>query len=172
MGRTAKILSWSACIFVALIVVAGAAGYVFLTANDFRSRVESSASAYSGRKTHIAKVTINWGATAHVHLASVEVANADWGKAEHMLKAEEIDFDIRLWPLLKGDIVLPSLVLRKPEVAVEVGDKEQLNWSLGETPVTTGLAKAAAPKERTRCRCSGISRSPTAFLPTMTPSAS
>ena len=143
MGRTAKILSWSAGIFVALIVVAVAGGYLFLTSDDFRSRVESSASAYSGRKTHIAKITIDWGSTAHVHMDGVEVANADWGKAEHMLKAEQVDFDIRLWPLLKGDIVLLSLVLRKPEVAVEVGDKEQSNWSLGESPVTTGLAKAA-----------------------------
>jgi uncharacterized protein involved in outer membrane biogenesis len=151
MGRTARILTWSAGIFVSLIVLAVGAGYLFLTSDDFRSRVESSASAYSGRKTHIAKIkiTIDWGSTAHVHLDGVEVANADWGKADHMLKAEQVDFDIRLWPLLKGDIVLPSLVLRKPEVAVEVGDKEQLNWSLGESPVTTGLAKAAAPKERT-----------------------
>ena len=33
-----------------------------------------------------------------------------------MFKADEIDFDIRLWPLIKGDIVLPSLVLHKPHV--------------------------------------------------------
>jgi AsmA family protein len=108
MGRTAKILSWSAGIFVTLIVVAVAAGYLFLTSDDFRSRVESSASAYSGRKTHIAKIVIDWGSTAHVHLDGVEVANAAWAKAEHMLKADQVDFDIRLWPLVKGDIVLPS----------------------------------------------------------------
>ncbi|MEA2806181.1 MAG: AsmA family protein, partial [Rhodospirillaceae bacterium] len=149
MGRTAKILSWSAGIFVALIVLAVGAGYLFLTSDDFRSHVESQASAFSGRKTKIAKISIDWGSTPHVRLIGVDVANADWAKEDHMLKAEQVDFDIRLWPLLKGDIVLPSLVLRKPEVTVEVGDKEQLNWSLGESPVTTGLAKAAAPKERT-----------------------
>src|SRR5208282_1402857 len=77
------------------------------------------------------------------------VANADWAKADHMLKAERVDFDIKLWPLLKGDFVLPSLVLRKPEVSVEVGDKEQLNWSLGESPVVAGAAQAVAPKQRT-----------------------
>ena len=80
MGRTARILSWSAGIFVALIVVAVGAGYLFLTSDDFRSRVESSASAYSGRKTHIAKITIDWGSTAHVHLDGVEVANAAVGQ--------------------------------------------------------------------------------------------
>ena len=140
-----------------VIVIAAGAGYLFLTSDDFRSRVESSASAYSGRKTHIAKITIDWGSTAHVHLDGVEVANAQWGRAEHMLKAEQVDFDIRLWPLFKGDIVLPSLVLRKPEVAVEVGDKEQLNWSFGESPVTTGLAKGRRPRNGLRCRWSAIS---------------
>lgn len=28
-----------------------------------------------------------------------------------MLKAERVDFEIRPWALLKGDLVLPSLVL-------------------------------------------------------------
>ena len=85
-----------------IVVVVGAA-YLFVTSDDFRSRVESGASAYSGRKTHIARISIDWGSTAHVHLDGVEVANADWGKADHMLKVERVDFDIRLWPLLKGD---------------------------------------------------------------------
>src|SRR5258707_2930840 len=149
MGRTARILTWSAAILVGLFVVTVGAAYLFVTSDDFRSRVESGASAYSGRKTHIARISIDWGSTAHVHLDGVEVANAEWGKADHMLKADQVDFDIRLWPLLKGDIVLPSLVLHKPEVAVEVGDKEQLNWSLWESPLTVGAAKAVAPKERT-----------------------
>lgn len=70
------------------------------------------------------------------------------GQAPYMLKVEQVDFDIRLWPLLGGNLVLPRLVLRKPEVQVEVGDKEQLNWSMGETPVATGAAKALEPDNR------------------------
>jgi uncharacterized protein involved in outer membrane biogenesis len=146
--RIAQIAAGVLGFVVVLIGAAAAGGYYFLTSADFRSRVESEASAYSGRKTKIEKISIGWGATAHVHLAGVNIANADWGKAEHMFKADEIDFDIRLWPLLKGDIVLSSLVLRKPDVAVEVGDKEQLNWSFGESPVTTEVGKAVTPTRR------------------------
>ena len=81
------------------------------------------------------------------------MANADWAKEDHMLKAEQVDFDIRLWPLLKGEFVLPSLVLRKPEVMVEVGDKEQLNWSLwrkpgDDRPRQGGGAQGARPRRR------------------------
>src|SRR5687768_11242937 len=60
------------------------------------------------------------------------LANAEWAKEPHMLKAEQVDFEIRLWPLLKGDLVLPSLGLRKPEIIIEKGDKDRLNWELGE----------------------------------------
>ena len=146
--RIAKIAAGVLGFVVVLIGAAAAGGYYFLTSADFRSRVESEASAYSGRKTKIEKISIDWGAISHVHLAGVNIANADWGKSPHMFKADEIDFDIRLWPLLKGDIVLPSLVLNKPDVAVEVGDKEQLNWSFGESPITSEVGKAITPTQR------------------------
>jgi AsmA family protein len=148
MTRTAKILCWSAGIFLGLVGATVAGGYFFLTSADFRSLVESRASSFTGRKTHVARISIDWGSTAHVHLAGLQIANADWAKESHMLKAEEADFDIRLWPLLKGDFVLPRLVLRKPEVVVEAGPQEQINWSLGESPVATAAAKAVAPKQR------------------------
>ncbi len=148
ISRIAKALSWSAGILGLLVVGGIAGGYLFLTSDSFRSHVESQASALSGRKTKIAKVSIDWGAVTHVHLSGVEVANAEWAQVDHMLKADEVDLDIRLWPLLGGNIVLPSLVLRKPEVTIESGDKDQLNWSWGESPLTTGAAKAVAPNDR------------------------
>ena len=146
--RIARILGWSAGIFLGLIVVAAGAVYFFATSDYLRGQVEGRASDFTGRKTRIANISIDWGSTSNVRLEGVEVANADWGKAPHMLKVEQVDFDIRLWPLLRGDLVLPRLVLRKPEVQVEVGDKEQLNWSMGEAPVTTGAAKAIEPDNR------------------------
>jgi uncharacterized protein involved in outer membrane biogenesis len=146
--RIAKIAGWTFGVVVVLIGAGVAGGYYFLTSPEFRSKVESQASAFSGRKTKIAKISIDWGTTAHVHLSGVEIANADWAKEPTMLKADEVDFTLRLWPLLKGDIVLPSLQLNKPEVVVEKGDKDQLNWSVGESPVTTGAAKVIEPSNR------------------------
>jgi uncharacterized protein involved in outer membrane biogenesis len=140
--RMGKIAGWSAGILAGLVVVAIGALYLFVTSESFRGEVESQASGYTGRKTRIAKISIDWGLTSAVRLDGVEIANTPWGKAPSMLKVEQVDFDIRLWPLIKGDLVLPSLVLRKPEVEIEVGDKEQLNWSLGEAPVAASAVKA------------------------------
>ena len=148
MKRFAKILGWTLGVLVVLVGVAIGGGYLYLTSTDFRSIVESEASSFSGRKTKIEKVSIDWSTVPHVHLSGVQVANADWAKTDSMLKADEVDFTIRLWPLLKGDIVLPRLTLQKPEVIVEKGGPhDELNWSFGESPGGTA-AEAVKPKNR------------------------
>jgi uncharacterized protein involved in outer membrane biogenesis len=148
MARTAKIIGWSAGLIVLLIIVVAGAIYLFATSAWVRGQVESRASAYSGRKTTIEQIKVDWGATAHVHLNNVQIANSEWGKAKHMLKAEEVDFDIRVWSLLSGDFVLPHLTLRRPEIYLERNEKEQTNWDFEQSPVTVSAAKAVAPKER------------------------
>lgn len=148
MRRAAKILGWTAGILLGLLVIAAATVYFVATSDYLRGQLEARASDFTGRKTQIAKVAVDWGWTSNVKLEGVEVANAKWGKAPYMLKVDQVDFDIRLWPLLGGNLVLPRLVLRKPEVQVEVGDKEQLNWSMSETPVVTGTAKVLEPEDR------------------------
>ena len=148
MKRAAKILGWTAGIVLGLLVIAAGAVYFIATSDYLRGQLEGRASDFTGRKIKIAKVDIGWGWTSNVKLEGVEVANAKWGKAPYMLKVDQVDFDIRLWPLVGGNLVLPRLVLRKPEVQVEVGDKEQLNWSMSETPVVTGAAKALEPDNR------------------------
>jgi hypothetical protein len=148
MKRFAKILGWTFGVLIVLVGVAVTGGYYYLTSTDFRSIVESQASSFSGRKTKIEKVTVDWSTVPHVHLAGVQVANADWAKTDHMLKADEVDFTLRLWPLLKGDIVLPRLTLRKPEVVVEKGGpNDDLNWSMWES-AGGAAAEAVKPKDR------------------------
>ena len=126
---------------MALVGIAIGGVYFYVTSDDFRGRIESHASALAGRKTTIADISVDWGLTSHVHLSGVQFANAEWAKEPHMLKAELVDFEIRLWPLLTGDLVLPSLVLRKPEIVIEKGDNDRLNWELGEAPAAAAAAK-------------------------------
>lgn len=148
MKRAAKILGWTAGIFIGLLLIAAGTIHFVATSDYLRGQIEGRASDLTGRKTKIAKVAVQWGWTSNVKLEGIEVANAQWGKAPYMLKVDQVDVDIRLWPLLGGNLVLPRLVLRKPEVQIETGDEEQLNWSMGETPLVTGAAKALEPDNR------------------------
>jgi uncharacterized protein involved in outer membrane biogenesis len=148
MQRAAKILGWSFGILLLVIAIAAGGIYILTTSDYVRGLAEGQASTLSGRKTKIARISVDWGATAHVHMGDVEVANPDWAKSDHMLKIDQVDFEIRLWPLLGGNFVLPRLTLRKPEISVETSDKDQSNWSFEESPVANVAAKAAAPKQR------------------------
>jgi uncharacterized protein involved in outer membrane biogenesis len=148
MRRALKIVAWVAGIFVGLVVIAGGALYAYVSSEHFRTRVAQYLGDYSGRKTTIADIQIRWGSTAQVRMSGVEIGNVAWGKAPHMLKAEAVDLDIRLWPLLRGDVVLPRLVLRKPDVQVEFNDKELSNWSFQESPVVATAGEAVKPESR------------------------
>ena len=148
MKRAVKILGWTAGIFIGLALIAAGTIYFVATSDYLRGQLEGRASEMTGRKTQIARVAVEWGWTSNLKLEGIEIANAQWGKAPYMLKVDQVDVDIRLWPLLGGNLVLPRVVLRKPEVQIETGDKEQLNWSMDETPVVTGAAKALEPDNR------------------------
>jgi AsmA family protein len=136
-----RILGWSAGIVAGLAALAVGTVALYVSSDDFRARVEDHATSLAGRKTTITDISIDWGWTSRVQLGGVQLANAEWAREPVMLKAERVDFAIRLWPLLAGDLVLPNLVLRKPEVLVEKGDNDRLNWELGEAPVAAAAVK-------------------------------
>jgi uncharacterized protein involved in outer membrane biogenesis len=146
--RLLKIIGWSVGVLVLLMGMAGVAAYVFVTSDFVRAQIENHANAVSGRKTKVARISVDWGRTPHVHLDDIELSNADWGKADHMFKAQEIEFDIRLWPLLHGDVVLPRLMLRKPELYLERNDQDESNWSPNESPVANTAVKQVQPQHR------------------------
>ena len=146
--RALKILAWTLGSLVLLFVLAAVGIYLFLTSDYLRAQIENRAGTMSGRKTTIAKVEFDWGWTTRVRLDGVQISNADWGKAPHMLTAKLIDFDIRVWPLLGGHIVLPRLTLEAPELALERNDKGELNWSFEQSPAAATVARQIAPEER------------------------
>ncbi|QEX23963.1 membrane protein [Hypericibacter adhaerens] len=148
MKRFLKIAAWTAGILVLLILAAGGFVYVFATSDYVRAQVENHANAMYGRKTKIGSIAIDWGSTSHIRLTDAQLSNTDWGKADHMFKAEEVEIDIRLWPLLKGDFVLPRLVLHKPDIALERNAEGKSNWSPEESPMAGSVAQAVQPETR------------------------
>ena len=148
MRRLLKIAAWTLGILVVLVALLGVAAYAFVTSDYVRAQIENRANAYSGRKTKIGKLSIDWGRTSRVHIADVQISNTDWGKADHMFKADQIEFDIRLWPLLHGDIVMPRLIMHKPELSLERNAQDQSNWSPAESPVAATAVKQVKPETR------------------------
>jgi AsmA protein len=60
----------------------------------------------------------------------VTFSNADWGKAQHLLKAEAIEFSVNVVHLLRGKLVLPEVHLQQAEVNLEIDADGRKNWVL------------------------------------------
>lgn len=148
MRRALKILGWILGVLVVSIGAAGLFAYYFVTSDYLRNMLESEGDKQSGRVTKIGKLTVDWGWTTHFHIEQVQISNADWGKAPQMFSADEIECEIRLWPLVHGNIELPRLRLVKPALSIEKNDKDELNWSAEHAPATTTAAKAVTPAHR------------------------
>ena len=148
MKRALKILGWALGVMVVLIIGAGVFAYHFVTSDYLRDKLESEADKSSGRVTKIGKLAVDWGWTTHFHIEQVQISNADWGKAPHLFSADDIDCELRLWPLVHGNIELPLLRVVKPVVSVEKSDKDEFNWSAEQAPGTTAAVSAATPAHR------------------------
>jgi uncharacterized protein involved in outer membrane biogenesis len=148
MKRALKIVGWTLGVLVLLIGATGVFAYSFVTSDYVRDMMESEADKASGRVTKIDKLAIDWGWTAHFHIEGVQISNADWAKAPHLFEAQEIECDIRLWPLVKGNIELPRLRLVKPVLSIEKSEKDEFNWSAEQAPGTATAVRAATPAHR------------------------
>ena len=149
MKTAVKIAAWIMGGLAVSALLSGVGIYLFVSSAYFRGMVENHLNEGTGRKSHIGKVAIDWGSLTHVTLNDVNLSNTDWAKAPHMLEADVIDFDIRLWPLLHGEIDIPKLAIKAPKIDLEKNDKGVSNWSFRESPVAASAINAVKPAERT-----------------------
>ena len=64
----------------------------------------------------------------------VSFANAEWGKAGHLVNAEAIEATISVLPLFVGRVVLPEVHLQNADVSLEQDIDGRKNWILTQDP--------------------------------------
>jgi len=69
-----------------------------------------------------------------LRVEGVSFANADWAKADYLLRADAIEASIRVLPLFAGRVVLPEVHLQGAELALEQDEDGRKNWILKEDP--------------------------------------
>lgn len=146
--RIARIAAITAGILVLLIVAAVAALVVFIGSSTFRGEVERRAGVALGREIQIGDLSIDWSWAPRVHLREVLLGGAA-KDAPPILEAQEIQFQFRVLPLLRGEVVLPELELTQPDLALTVDEEGVPNWSFSKNPTAATAAEVAAPEERT-----------------------
>ena len=102
--------------------------------NWFRGPVERVVQAKTGRTLDIAgdlDVDLDW-TTPTISAERVRFGDADWARRDDMAAVDRLEFQLRIWPLLRGDVILPRLSLVRPKLHLEMGPKRIGNWVFGD----------------------------------------
>ncbi len=86
----------------------------------------------TGRHFEITRrLDVKLGRTTRVIADGLVFANPSWAQDPHLVKAEGGEIHVELWPLLQRRIELPMIVLRKPELGLQVEQDGRRTWALG-----------------------------------------
>lgn len=135
-----KVVAW----LVAVLIVLIAAIALFIVTFDWnraRPLIDDKVSAAIGRPFAInGDLTVRWHRAAGetgwrawvpwptFAARNITIANPDWAKQRHFATLDEIDFQVKMLPLLTHDIVIPTINLVGPSVDLERLADGRNNW--------------------------------------------
>ncbi|MES2634136.1 MAG: AsmA family protein [Pseudomonadota bacterium] len=86
----------------------------------------------TGRHFEITRhLDVKLGRTTRVIADGLEFGNPSWAQDPYLVKAEGGEIQVELWPLLQRRIELPLVVLRKPQLGLQVEKDGRRTWALG-----------------------------------------
>ena len=106
-----------------------------------RQPVNRYVSEQLGRRFEITqRLSVNLGRTTTVRLDGLELANPQWASEPYLIKAKAAEFDIGLWPLLMGRVVLPRVALFEPQAALQLEPDGKKSWVLARDTTNSRAA--------------------------------
>jgi uncharacterized protein involved in outer membrane biogenesis len=130
-----KHLAWwvKALAGIAVVLVLLAVLVAFFPWDLLRGPVNRYVSERTGRHFEITRrLDVKVGRTTRVVADGIEFANPPWARDSHLVKADSAEFEIKLWPLLRGQVELPVVSLRKPVFGLQLQPDGRRTWALGK----------------------------------------
>jgi len=124
-----KVVAVVVGLLVALVLV-----LAFFPWDVLREPLNRYVSEKTGRKFEITRrldVDMGWRA-ATVKFDGIEFANPSWARDPYLVRAQRAEFDIRLWPLLARNIVIPRIALVSPAFGLQMEEDGRRTWALGK----------------------------------------
>ena len=143
---------WTAIIVAALIATLVIVLSLF-DWNAFRPTLAKMITAKTGRPASIdgdLKVHL-WSWTPSAEINGLTLGNPDWAERTVMFGAKRITLSVSLPRLLRGQIVIPQIVLQSPQINLERDAKGRASWELGDakgTPTNQTQEPAKLPTVR------------------------
>ncbi len=123
---------------VALLLVVALAAPFLVPTSTYKDQIESRVKAATGREIRIAG-DLRFSVLPSLTLTAKDVsfANRPGATVPDMARLKELDLELRLGPLLGGKIEVASLVLREPDIVLEVDKNGRPNWLFDHAPSGT-----------------------------------
>ena len=111
--------------------------------NRWRGWVGQKVQDSTGRRLSVdGNLTLYWGlfrrGGTHITAERLRFANPEWAKRPEMLTADKVDADIALWPLLSRRVVLPTVVIDRPDAEFQELADGRRNWYLDRKQSDSG----------------------------------
>ncbi len=128
----ARVLKWIG-IVVGALVVAVLLFAAFFDWDALRGPIARKASAETGRTVRLdgpLQVHLfRWNPSVTVN--GLKIGNPPWAGKDQMVDVASITVAVKLLPLLKGEVILPTLEIHKPTVRLVRQKSGRANWNLG-----------------------------------------
>jgi AsmA protein len=128
--RTLKWFGGAVLVLVVLLALT-----VVFGLNSLKGPITRAISKATERELVIQRLTPVWSwLHPRFRAEGVSFANAKWGKADYLLKADAIEASVEILPLLVGRVVIPEVHLEKAEISLEQDAEGRKNWVMKEDP--------------------------------------
>ena len=139
--RAGRVLLWTglgfAGVLLLLVIV-----LAFIDWNQLKKPIERIASARFGRTVSIGgALNVDIGSlTPRITVEQLIVGNPPWETARPMLRLQRLEAQLKMLPLLKGEVILPRVALIKPEFYLHRDASGRANWTFRSTRPTDAPA--------------------------------
>jgi uncharacterized protein involved in outer membrane biogenesis len=128
--RTRLILKWAGAV-VGILIVGVLLTLAFMDWNALKGPIERFASARSGRTVEIAgNLDVHiWSLTPQVTVEGITLGNPPWEAKRPMARIEKVHAELKLLPLLVGDVILPRVQIIHPQIYLHRDTSGRANWT-------------------------------------------
>src|SRR5690348_6150644 len=117
------------CLIILLLLVVA-----FFPWNRLRGPLSRSLSADLQRQVSIGTLHGSLFGHPHIQVTGFTISNPAWAGGGQMVSVQRIDLQLRFWPLLRGEIVLPRVALIRPVVHLYRTADGRANWVFTSKP--------------------------------------
>ncbi|MDB5932255.1 MAG: AsmA family protein [Polaromonas sp.] len=116
---------------IAVLLVSFVVLIYFFPWDTLRGPINRHVSKQLGRRFEITQhLSVKPGFTTTVRADGIEIANPDWARDPYLLKANAVELEVRLMPLLIGKVVLPRITLTEPVAGLQIEPDGRRTWTL------------------------------------------